>query len=268
MRLHLAFYKFVDLVDPQAVAAWLRVLTAGLQGSILVAHEGINGVLAGDATALDDFKQALCADPRFAGLRFTPSACTREPFGRMKVHVRPEIVSVGLPVSPPAGRTRTGGNAVSPAAWRRLIAEDDVVVLDNRNRFEFRLGHFKGAVDPGVSHFRDFPRYVEAHAAGWRAEGRRVAMYCTGGIRCEKTSAWMQETLGLEVWQLDGGILNYFQSLPDAERDWQGQCFVFDNRIALDTRLQPTATTPEQVYGAEPDAEWRLARARRLEASA
>jgi UPF0176 protein len=140
------------------------------------------------------------------------------------------------------------------------------VVLDNRNRFEFRLGRFKGAIDPQVSHFRDFPRFVEAHVPAWRAEGKQVAMYCTGGIRCEKTSAWMQG-LGLTVHELQGGILNYFAGLPDAARDWQGECFVFDNRIALDTRLQQTTTSAETVYAGEPDAAWRLARAKRLDAA-
>jgi UPF0176 protein len=264
--LHIAFYKFVDLPEPEAVAAGLRALTAALKGSILVAREGINGVLAGSPEALDAFRQAMSADPRFADMPFKPSACTSEPFGRMKVHTKPEIVSVGLPADAPAVGS-PGGTVVSPAQWRELIARDDVVVLDNRNSFEFRLGHFAGAVDPGVSHFRDFPRYVEARAAQWRADGKRVAMYCTGGIRCEKTSAWMHETLGLDVFQLDGGVLNYFQSLPDAGRDWQGECFVFDNRIALDTCLQETATTLEQVYAGEPDGEWRLQRARRLDAA-
>jgi UPF0176 protein len=145
----------------------------------------------------------------------------------------------------------------------QLIKDPDVVLLDNRNSFEFRLGHFAGAVDPGVANFRDFPAYVQAHAAQWQAQGQRVAMYCTGGIRCEKTSAWMQG-MGLPVYQLDGGILNYFQQMPDAQQDWHGECFVFDNRVALDTRLNETATTLEDVYQATPDGAWRLARARRL----
>jgi UPF0176 protein len=138
------------------------------------------------------------------------------------------------------------------------------VLIDNRNSFEFRLGRFKGAVDPQVDNFRDFAAYVCEQAPAWLEAGRPVAMYCTGGIRCEKTSAWMQG-LGLEVWQLEGGVLNYLQSLPDAEREWEGDCFVFDNRLALDRQLQPAAISVEQVYRAElPDEAWRLARARRL----
>ncbi len=254
---HASFYKFVALDDPAAVAAGLRALAGPLLGSVLVAREGLNGVLAGDAEALDAFERELTRDARFAGMAFKRSACTTAPFARLKVHVKPEIVSVGVPFAPAQGTQR------SPQAWRALMARDDVVVLDNRNSFEYRLGHFAGAVDPGVANFRDFPRYVAEHAAEWKAAGKEVAMYCTGGIRCEKTAAWMQD-LGLTVHELEGGILNYFQALPDAERDWQGECFVFDNRIALDTRLQQTGTTAEQVYADEPDGEWRLARAKRL----
>ncbi|MEO8155122.1 MAG: rhodanese-like domain-containing protein [Rhizobacter sp.] len=257
---HISFYKFVALHDPHAVAARLRLLAADLLGSVLVAEEGVNGVLAGSADGLDAFEHALPEDLRFAGIAFKRSACRTPPFARLKVHVKPEIVSVGVPggASP--------DTLVTPEAWRQLIARDDVVVLDNRNSFEHRLGHFKNAVDPGVANFRDFPRFVEAHAPQWKAEGKTVAMYCTGGIRCEKTSAWMQG-LGLRVRELEGGILNYFQALPDAEREWQGECFVFDNRIALDTHLQETDTTLEQVYADEPDGEWRLQRARRLDAA-
>lgn len=261
---HAAFYRFVHLDDPHAVARWLRELTAPLAGSILLATEGINGMVAAPVVALDAFEAALVADRRFAGIDFKRSACETIPFRRMKVRVKPEIVPLGI-----AGVDATGphGTQVSPAAWRELIARDDVVVLDNRNSFEYRLGRFKGAIDPGVAHFRDFPAYVEAQAANWRAQGKRVAMYCTGGIRCEKTAAWMHAQ-GMEVFQLEGGILNYFRAMPDAEHDWEGECFVFDNRIALDTRLRETAATLEQVYADEPDGEWRIARARRLDEAA
>jgi UPF0176 protein len=137
-----------------------------------------------------------------------------------------------------------------------------VVVLDNRNHFEYRLGHFIGAINPQVEHFRDFAQYVEQHAPEWKARGQKVAMYCTGGIRCEKTSGWMQ-SLGLDVAQLEGGVLQYFQSNPNAHTDWQGECFVFDNRVALDTGLKETATTDRDVY-TESGEQWRLERAQRL----
>ncbi|MDF1485645.1 hypothetical protein PY257_10710 [Ramlibacter sp. H39-3-26] len=269
--LHSAFYRFTELPAPAQAAARLRALGAALGdtfgGSILVAPEGINGAVAGSPADVAAFEAALAHDPafagRFAGMAFKRSACATPPFARLKVHVRPEAVAVGIPG---ASGLRAGGTALAPQDWRTLLARSDVVLLDNRNSFEHRLGHFRGALDPGAAHFRDFPAYVQAHAPQWRAEGRPVAMYCTGGIRCEKTAAWMQDQ-ELDVYQLAGGILHYFAALPDAERDWVGECFVFDNRIALDTRLRETATTAEQVYDSPADA-WRLARARRLMAAA
>ena len=261
--LHSAFYRFVQLTDLDEVACWLRNLSLNVLGSILVAPEGINGVLAGSAQALDEFERALLGDSRFAGIAFKRSFCTTPPFARMKVHCKSEIVSIGVP---DAGTGCPAGTRISPQAWRQLMTQDDVVVLDNRNAFEFRLGRFKSAINPNVENFRDFPEFVRAQAPGWKAAGQRVAMYCTGGIRCEKTSAWMHG-LGLDVYELDGGILNYFQALPDAQREWEGECFVFDNRIALDTQLHETSTTAEQVYADSPDDAWRLMRARRLDAA-
>jgi UPF0176 protein len=261
---HSAFYRFVPLSDPGAVAERLRVLAGSLLGSILVAKEGINGTVAGEVQDLAAFEQALQRDGAFGacfiGMTFKHSACTTAPFARMKVHVRPEIVAVGVPVLPVQA-----GTSLAPKAWRDFIAQDDVVVIDNRNSFEFRLGHFEGALDPQVANFRDFPEFIEAHAPHWLADGKRVAMYCTGGIRCEKTSGWMH-SLGLEVMQLEGGILNYLRAMPDAQQDWQGECFVFDNRIALNAQLEESGTTLEDVYQGEPDGQWRIERARRLRA--
>ncbi|MES2184155.1 MAG: rhodanese-like domain-containing protein [Pseudomonadota bacterium] len=273
--LHSAFYRFVPLADPPAAAEALRARAQGLLGSIVVAHEGINGTVAGPAYAVAAFEAALqqadLLDGVLRGMAFKHSACATEPFGRLKVGVKPEIVALGLPGAPgsPGGAPlpppdEHDASHLAPPAWRALLARDDVVLLDNRNHFEYRLGHFRGAVDPQVHNFRDFVAYVQAHAPAWRAAGRPVAMYCTGGIRCDKTAPWLRSQ-GLDVWQLGGGILNYFQSLPDAGRDWQGECFVFDNRIALDAALHETATTAEQVFdAAQPDEAWRLQRARRL----
>ena len=262
---HIAFYKFVRLSRPDAVAASLRMLAADLLGNVLVAEEGINGVLAGSAAALDAFEDTLKNEICFAGafndIVFKRSACKSIPFARLKIHRKAEIVFLGVDN---VDAIDNKGVDVSPQDWRELIAQDDVVVIDNRNSFEYRLGKFNNAINPGVDNFRDFPKYIEEHVPEWKKTGKRVAMYCTGGIRCEKTSAWMSE-MGVPVYQLEGGILNYFQQMPDAEKDWQGECFVFDNRIALDTHLQETPTTPDQVYGGEPDWEWRLQRARRLE---
>jgi UPF0176 protein len=281
---HTAFFKFTPIPDPVAMAQALReaVLPTQLLGNILVAHEGINGVLAGPPDRVAAFEQVLRTAPAFAAhfsdITFKHSDCTTPPFGRLKVHAKPQVVAVGLPtdkvvrqVSNQAPHEAVASvhvdpeTLLSPQAWRELLGQPNVVVLDNRNSFEFDLGHFRRAIDPGVHNFRDFPAYVQAHAADWKAQGQRVAMYCTGGIRCEKTSAWMQG-LGLDVVQLEGGILNYFQTIPDADKDWSGECFVFDNRIALNTQSRETATTLEDVYADQPDGEWRLARARRLQA--
>ena len=273
--LHSAFYRFVALVEPEAAAGELRDLgcTLGLGGSIIVATEGVNGTVAGPAAQVEEFELRLrtgaMLQGALRGLTFKRSACTQPPFGRFKVSIKPEIVALGLPPAEAAPlhalTDEHDASHLSPAAWRELLARGNAVVLDNRNHFEFRLGHFRGALDPGVHHFRDFVRFVEQHAPAWRAQGRPVAMYCTGGIRCDKTAPWMR-SLGLEVVQLDGGILNYLQHAPADDRGaWQGECFVFDRRIALDAHLRETGTTAEQVFDpAHPDEAWRLQRARRL----
>ncbi len=271
--LHIAFYKFVPIADVDAVATRLREVTQGLHGSILVAAEGINGMLASSAQELNVFENALQTDAAFkdnkgtdafANIVFKRTECVTKPFARMKVHAKKEIVPLGISgVDAPGRMADIEKTNVSPQAWRELIQQDDVVLLDNRNSFEFRLGHFEGAIDPNVVNFRDFPEYVKAHAEQWKTENKKVAMYCTGGIRCEKSSVWMQD-LGLDVYQLEGGILNYFKHIPDADKDWKGECFVFDNRVALDTHLHETDTTVDDVYENEPDGAWRLERALHL----
>ena len=284
--LHSAFYRFTPLADPVALAGALRARAQAVHGSIMVASEGINGAVAGEGRAIAAFEAALQQDDlqggAFRGMRFQRSACVTEPFGRLKISVKPEIVALGLPQEP--GHSVGGhlprpdehgashlarpdehdASHLAPLAWRSLLARDDLVLLDNRNHFEYRLGHFRGAVDPEIDNFRDFVAHVQAHAPAWRAAGRPVAMYCTGGVRCDKSAPWLR-SLGLEVWQLDGGILNYFHHLHDAGRDWLGECFVFDRRLALNCRLEETATTAEQVFdAARADEAWRLQRARHL----
>lgn len=265
--LHSAFYRFAPLRDPAAVALALRQHCQALLGNILVAGEGINGVVAGSAQAVHAFEATLLDDPvyeaAFTGMAFKHSGCLTPPFARMKVRLKPELVALGLP-GVTGLQAQPDPLMLSPAAWRQLLAEDELVLIDNRNSFEYRLGHFQGAIDPQVHNFRDFAAYLSAHMPAWQAEGKKVAMYCTGGIRCEKLGPWLQQQ-GLPGYQLEGGILNYCQSLDDAAREWQGECFVFDNRVALDARLQETPTTAEQVYDpAVPDEAWRLTRAQRL----
>lgn len=266
--IHTSFYRFVALSDPDGVVEILRELVAPLTGNVLVAEEGISGALAGASDQIDAFERAMAQDVRlqglFADMPFKRSACQTPPFWKVRVHRKREIVALGIDGVSGLVPDRVSGQHLNPQQWRDLIAQDNVVVIDNRNSFEYRLGRFKNAIDPHVDNFRDFPDYVSSHAEQWKEEGKKVAMYCTGGIRCEKTSAWMQQ-FGLDVYQLDGGILNFFRSLPDADKDWQGECFVFDNRIAIDTQLQETCTTADDVYDDSPDEIWRKERAHRLD---
>lgn len=261
---HSSFYLFTALDETAALADRVREAARwhGIGGNVLLAPEGISGAAAGLPDGLAAFEAALRAEPPLAALHFKRSFCTSRPFTLMKVHEKPELVAFGL--TGITGLASDRSTHVAPREWRELIRRDDVVLVDNRNHFEFQLGHFQGALDPGVRHFRDFPDYVQAHADEWKRAGKTVAMYCTGGIRCEKLTGWMLDQ-GLAVRQLDGGIMNYFEQMPDAQADWLGECFVFDKRIALDTRRQETATTAEQVYGDDPAEAWRLARARRLD---
>jgi len=262
--LHSSFYCFNPIAEPAGFAAWLRERGAAheLGGVVLVAEEGLSAAVAGRTDAVQAFEAEVLAQSGFAGLHFKHNTCERRPFSRFKVSLKREIVAFGIPGV--SGRDGTDTH-VSPQRFRELLDDPTTVVLDNRNTFEFKLGRFRGAIDPGVAHFRDFPAYVEAHRDEW--QGRTVAMYCTGGIRCEKTAAWMQAQ-GLKVAQLDGGILNYFEAFPDdAARDWQGECYVFDKRIAIDAQARETGTTAEAVFTDPADA-WRLARARRLDPDA
>ncbi len=262
---HDAFYYFTHLDSPHTVIEVLKEISEGLQGSILVAPEGINGMLAGSKSQLDAFRKNLAEDPRlaekFVGISYKRSECKSTPFHRLKIKYKSEIVPLGIAGVDATVKT---GIDISPEDWRELIEQEDVIVIDNRNDFEYRLGHFKGAINPEVNNFRDFPEFIERNLPLWQREGKRIAMYCTGGIRCEKTSSWLLD-LNTEVYQLAGGILNYFEKTSDPEKDWQGECFVFDNRVALDANLKETNTTIEQVYDPLKDGQWRFKRAQYLQ---
>jgi UPF0176 protein len=236
MLFHDAFYRFVPIDNPETLVTHLETVCAGagVLGSILVATEGINGMLCGTEAQLQTVRDALEADSRFQNLFYKRTSCSQQVFKRLKVKLKPEIVPLGIPG---IDASTHKGTDLSPLEWREMLKRDDVIVIDNRNSFEFELGHFKGALNPGMEHFRDFAVYMEAHLPEWQAENKTVAMYCTGGIRCEKTSAWLAMK-GVQILQLEGGILNYFQSLEDAELEYNGSCFVFDAREVLDTKAQ------------------------------
>ena len=264
--LNVAAYKFAELDDASHLCPSIRAeaQTRGLKGTVLLASEGINLVLAGDPQALRDYIAWLRIDDRLTDLIARESWSPFVPFARLRVTFKREIIRMDRPAVRPADQRAPAVGAAALARWLDTGHDDEgrpVVMLDTRNAFEVAHGAFDGALDWRLARFGDFPAALAAHGAELR--GKTVVTYCTGGIRCEKTSAWMRD-MELPVYQLEGGILNYFQQVPDAHLDWRGECFVFDNRVSLDTRLQETSTTLDDVYGAEADGAWRLARARRL----
>ncbi|HEX2138939.1 MAG TPA: rhodanese-related sulfurtransferase [Woeseiaceae bacterium] len=230
-----SFYRFVDVGEPGALAAALQAHCerSGLLGTILVAPEGVNGTLAGSAEAiqaiLDRLRSALgLSSPIDA--RWTDAS--EAPFRRLRVRLKPEIVTLGRPDIRP--HIRTGGH-VEPRDWNLLLDDPATLVIDTRNRYEIELGTFPRAVDPGTDSFRQFSGFAEKLPEAERE--RPIAMFCTGGIRCEKASALMLEMGFRDVYQLQGGILNYLQQMDGDENRWRGECFVFDDRVAVDRDL-------------------------------
>ena len=229
-----AFYQFAALPDFRELREPLRALCAGLglKGSALLAHEGINGTLAGIAEAVDHLVNELRHGPLFAGrlgnLELKFSQAEAMPFQRLKIRLKKEIVTLGDAKTDP---TRQVGVYVDPADWNDLIADPDTLVVDTRNAFEVAMGSFPGAVDPGIKSFGQFKEFAARHLDP--ARHRRVAMFCTGGIRCEKASSYLLSRGFAEVYHLKGGILNYLEGVPESESRWRGECFVFDDRFAL-----------------------------------
>lgn len=243
--LNVAAYHFVELSDLPALREQLRTaaLAQALKGTVLLAREGINLFLAGEPARLEAFLAGLLADPRFAGMPLKRSYSDEQPFNRMLVKLKREIITMRRPDIQPA---QESAPRLAPQTLKQWLDEGrDVVLLDTRNAFEVAVGTFEGAKELGLDSFSQFPEAVQAHAEEWR--DKPVVTFCTGGIRCEKAAPLMQ-TLGFrEVYQLDGGILNYFEACGGAH--WQGECFVFDKRVALDPQLRETATT--QCYACQ-----------------
>jgi UPF0176 protein len=225
-----SFYKFVAIDDGPVLRAHLRDACGGLDltGTILLAPEGLNGTIAGGAGAIDAILALLRADPRFGDLEVKRSAARAPPFGRLKIKLKREIVTFGRPEANPAVRT---GQYVDARDWNALISDPDVVVIDTRNSYEVGIGTFLGARDPGTASFSQFPAYAEANLDP--ARHPRIAMFCTGGIRCEKASAYLLDQGFGEVYHLRGGILKYLEDVPAEDSLWSGACYVFDGRVAL-----------------------------------
>jgi len=230
-----AFYKFARLEAPEAHKQPLAALACaeGVRGTILLAPEGVNGTIAGPEAGVARVLEALRALPGCADLDWKLSTAEAMPFDRLKVRLKREIVTLGRPEADP---TRDVGAYVEPADWNALISAPDVAVIDTRNDYEVEIGTFRGAVDPGTESFGEFPAWWEANRD--RFEGKRIAMFCTGGIRCEKSTAYLKSQGVEEVYHLKGGILKYLEQVPEEESLWDGACFVFDRRVSVEHGLR------------------------------
>jgi UPF0176 protein len=235
-----ALYRFTTFEDPAVLQRPLAALCCGLgvKGTLLLAREGINGAIAGPPEAIDQVVAHIRALPGCETLELKFADAGALPFHRMKVRVKREIVTLGAGELDPA---RNAGTHVEPADWNALITRDDVVVIDTRNAYEAAIGTFEGAIDPKTASFADFPAWFRAYRQTWdpAAPPPKVAMFCTGGIRCEKSTAFLKSEGVDEVFHLKGGILNYLETTPAAESLWRGECFVFDERVAVGHGLAP-----------------------------
>ncbi|WP_110708227.1 rhodanese-related sulfurtransferase [Salinicola sp. CR57] len=225
-----ALYQFVTLDDFEALREPLlaEMQHLDVKGTLLLANEGINGTVSGTRDSIDALLGWLKRDARFAELGHKESYCDAHPFYRTKVKLKREIVTMGVPDVDPNRRV---GTYVEPEDWNALIDDPEVLVIDTRNDYEVAIGSFEGAVDPRTKSFREFPAYVKQHYDPSRH--KKVAMFCTGGIRCEKASSFMLNEGFEEVFHLKGGILSYLERVPETQSRWRGDCFVFDNRVTV-----------------------------------
>lgn len=237
-HLTVALYKFVHLQNYQSLQAPLlaQCIANNIKGTFLLAEEGINGTIAGFPEDIHQILNYLRSDAIFEGcfadLEHKESFADKHPFYRMKVRLKKEIVTLGVPgVSP----TKKVGTYVRPENWNALISDPDVILIDTRNGYEVDIGTFKNAVDPKTTTFREFPEFVQKLDP---AKNKKIAMFCTGGIRCEKASSFMLSEGFEEVYHLQGGILKYLETIPKEESLWEGECFVFDQRVAVKHGLE------------------------------
>ena len=225
-----ALYHFARLERFESLKRPLATICCGLgiRGTLLLASEGINGTVAGTRAAIDTLIAWLADQPEFAGLEHKESLAATMPFNRMKVRLKREIVTMGVPDTDPL---KIVGTYVDPADWNALISDPETVVVDTRNSYEYAIGTFRGAIDPETDTFREFPDWVARNEN--RLRGKKIAMFCTGGIRCEKATAFMKANGYDEVYHLKGGILKYLEDVPVSESLWDGECFVFDERVSV-----------------------------------
>jgi UPF0176 protein len=229
------FYHFFDFPECEQKQAGLKseMLNLGIKGSLLIASEGINGTLSGTRENIDAYLLYLKINITKGEFEHKESMCERQPFGLAKVRRKKETISFGAPIK------SKPGIHVEARDWNALINDPDVVLLDTRNDYEVHVGTFKGAINPKIRNFKELRGFV--HEALKPAEHKKIATFCTGGIRCEKFSAWLLDQGFAEVYQLKGGILKYLEEIPEAQSQWQGECYVFDDRMALGHRLAPSS---------------------------
>ncbi|MGC4397097.1 rhodanese-related sulfurtransferase [Hydrogenophaga sp. T2] len=237
-----ALYQFVDLPDHAEWREPLQALCAshGVKGTLLLAREGINGTIAGPEAGVRAVLDWLRRDPRLARLQHKESWSPTPPFHRLKVRLKREIVTLGVPGLDP---TRTVGEYVKPADWNALIGQPDVLLIDTRNDYEVKIGSFEGAINPGIRSFTELPAWLAQQQALQADRKTRVAMFCTGGIRCEKSTALLKMQGFESVYHLEGGILKYLEEVPPEQSRWRGECFVFDERVSMGHGLRPGASS-------------------------
>ena len=233
----MTFYHFVS-IDPVKEQERLQVVceSLGLIGTLLIAEEGINGTLAGSAEAVTNLTKVFSDDPQFCDMKIkvSPSLADKPVFYRLKVVIKDEIVAMGVTGVKPDRKT---GDHVDVQTWNKLLDDPNVPVIDTRNHYEISIGTFPGSVNPETESFREFPEYIKKNYDPEKTP--RIAMCCTGGVRCEKASAYLLDQGFEAVYQLEGGILKYFESASEEDNRWQGDCFVFDQRVSLDKNLRP-----------------------------
>ena len=232
-----ALYKFVEIDDLLSLQSNLYEICEknNIMGTILIAIEGINGTISGKNNEINQTISLLKSDKRFANIEIKYSSTNKQPFHRMKVRLKKEIVTIGLPEINPNKKV---GTYVKPEDWNDLISDPNVIVIDTRNKYETKIGSFQNALDPETSSFREFPDWVKKFKSSKENANKKIAMFCTGGIRCEKASSLMKEEGFEDVYHLQGGILKYLETIDKENSLWNGECFVFDQRVCLTDELE------------------------------
>ncbi|RUR13822.1 rhodanese-related sulfurtransferase [Legionella sp. km772] len=240
-----SFYKFIPLTDFESLRAPILATMHQMEikGTILLAAEGINGGFAGTRECMNNFYAYMRSDSRFHDLNFKETFDDKNPFEKAKVKLRNEIVTMGLKGVDPL---KSVGVYLSPEEWHALIQDPEVILIDTRNDYEYELGTFKNAINPNTENFREFPDYVQKQLSD--KKDKKIAMFCTGGIRCEKSTAYLKNQGFEYVYHLKDGILNYIQTMPKEESLWEGNCFVFDDRMAVDNELKRVYPQLPQDY--------------------